>query len=79
MALKSLGGSSWLCAIVTGGIETDALPWLPHSVEGHALETHPGELFSRQIERFLDAVRGWIAAGDTIWLVASGAWQARLL
>ena len=33
--------------IVTGGIESDQLPWLPHAVEGYAQETHPGELFSR--------------------------------
>lgn len=59
--------------IVTGGIETGDEPWLPRAVEGHAQETHPGELFSRQIERFLEAVRGWIAAGDTVLLVVNGA------
>ena len=59
--------------IVTGGIETDDVPWLPRAAEGHALETHPGELFSRQIERFLEAVRAWIAAGDTVLLVVNGA------
>ncbi|HEV8019783.1 MAG TPA: transcription-repair coupling factor [Candidatus Lustribacter sp.] len=59
--------------VVTGGIETGALPWLPDAVEGFALETHPGELFSRQIERFLEAVREWIGAGDTVLLVVNGA------
>jgi transcription-repair coupling factor (superfamily II helicase) len=59
--------------ILTGGIETDQLAWLPVAVEGHALETHPGELFSRQMERFLGAVREWVAAGDTVLLVVNGA------
>ena len=59
--------------VVTGGIETGELAWLPNVVEGYAQETHPGELFSRQIERFLEAVRGWIAAGDTVLLVVNGA------
>ena len=59
--------------IVTGGIETDQLAWLPVAVEGHALETHPGELFSRQMERFLSAVREWVTAGDTVLLVVNGA------
>ena len=59
--------------ILTGGIETGDLPWLPRSAESHALETHPGELFSRQIERFIEAVREWIASGDTVLLVVNGA------
>jgi len=59
--------------VVTGGIETGDLPWLPNIIEGYALETHPGELFSRQIERFFEAVRGWVAAGDTVLLVVNGA------
>jgi transcription-repair coupling factor (superfamily II helicase) len=58
--------------IVSGGIETGALPWLPPTVEGAALETRPGEHFNRQIERFVEAVRGWIAGGETVWLIASG-------
>ena len=59
--------------VVTGGIETGDLPWLPNIIEGYAQETHPGELFSRQIERFFEAVRGWVAAGDTVLLVVNGA------
>jgi transcription-repair coupling factor (superfamily II helicase) len=59
--------------IVTGGIESGDLSWLPRAVEGFALETHPGELFSRQVERFLEAVRGWVAAGETVLLVVNGA------
>ena len=59
--------------VVTGGIETGDVPWLPNIVEGYAQETHPGELFSRQIERFLTATREWVAAGDTVLLVVNGA------
>jgi transcription-repair coupling factor (superfamily II helicase) len=59
--------------IVSGGIESDARSWLPPVAQGYALETHPGELFSRQIERVLEAVRAWIAAGDTVLLVVNGA------
>jgi transcription-repair coupling factor (superfamily II helicase) len=59
--------------IVTGGIESGESAWLPHAVEGFALETHPGEAFSRQVERFLEAVRGWIATGETVLLVVNGA------
>jgi transcription-repair coupling factor (superfamily II helicase) len=58
--------------VVTGGIETGGIAWLPTIVEGFALETRPADHFNRQIERFVDAVRGWIRAGDTVWLVASG-------
>ena len=58
--------------ILTGGIESDGADWLPRAVEAFALETHPGDLFSRQIERFLEALRGWIAAGDTVLLVVNG-------
>jgi transcription-repair coupling factor (superfamily II helicase) len=59
--------------IVSGGIESGDQPWLPRAIEGFAQATHPGELFSRQIERFLGAVRDWVAAGETVWLVVNGA------
>jgi transcription-repair coupling factor (superfamily II helicase) len=59
--------------IVTGGIESSDQSWLPHAVEGFALETHPGDLFSRQMERFIAAVREWTTAGETVWLVVNGA------
>ncbi len=59
--------------IVTGGIEAGDQAWLPHAVQGFALETHPGELFSRQIERFLQSVREWLSAGETVWLIVNGA------
>jgi transcription-repair coupling factor (superfamily II helicase) len=59
--------------VLTGGIEAGDQPWLPRVAEGFAQETHPGELFSRQMERFLQAVRDWVAAGETVWLVVNGA------
>jgi len=59
--------------VLTGGIEAGDQRWLPHVAEGFALETQPGDLFSRQMERFLQAVRDWVAAGETVWLVVNGA------
>lgn len=58
--------------VITGGIETGTQSWLPTLLDEVALETRPGELFSRQIERFVESVRGWVASGETVWLVASG-------
>ena len=58
--------------VVTGGIEAGDQPWLPRIVEGFAQETHPGDLFSRQIDRFVHAVREWVSAGETVWLVVNG-------
>jgi len=59
--------------VLTGGIEAGDQPWLPRAAEGFALATQPGDLFSRQMERFLQAVRDWVAAGETVWLVVNGA------
>jgi transcription-repair coupling factor (superfamily II helicase) len=59
--------------VVTGGIETGELTWLPRLLEGYVLETRPAEHFNRRVELFTQAVREWIAAGETLWLVASGA------
>ncbi|HTJ28786.1 MAG TPA: transcription-repair coupling factor [Candidatus Limnocylindria bacterium] len=59
--------------VVTGGIETGELGWLPRILEGFVLETRPAEHFNRRIELFTTAVREWVAAGETLWLVASGA------
>ncbi len=59
--------------VLTGGIEASTHAWLPHIAEGFAQETHPGELFSRQMERFIQAVRAWVSAGETVWLVVNGA------
>jgi transcription-repair coupling factor (superfamily II helicase) len=59
--------------VVTGGIETGELDWLPRVLDSFVLETRPAEHFSRRIEMFTQAVREWIAAGETVWLVASGA------
>jgi transcription-repair coupling factor (superfamily II helicase) len=59
--------------VMTGGIEAGDVPWLPAAAQGFALETHPAELFSRQLERFFEAVRTWVAAGDTVLLVVNGS------
>ena len=37
------------------------------------LETRPAEHFNRRIELFTRQVCEWVAAGDTVWLVATGA------
>ena len=58
---------------MTGGIEAGDLPWLPRSAETFVLETRPAEHFNRRIELFTQQVRDWVAAGDTVWLVATGA------
>jgi len=58
---------------ITGGIETGDLAWLPAAMEGFVLETRPAEHFNRRIEMFTQAVREWVAAGETLWIVASGA------
>jgi transcription-repair coupling factor (superfamily II helicase) len=59
--------------VITGGIEAEATPWLPPSAQSFVLETRPAEHFNRRVELFLTAVKGWLGAGDTVWLVASGA------
>jgi transcription-repair coupling factor (superfamily II helicase) len=59
--------------VVSGGIEGGEQRWLPRALESFVLETRPAEHFNRRIEMFVQAVREWVAAGDTVWLVASGA------
>ncbi len=59
--------------VVTGGIEAGDVPWLPRAMESFVLETRPAEHFNRRIELFTQAVRDWVAAGETVWLVANGA------
>ncbi len=59
--------------VLSGGIEAGELSWLPASAQSFVLETRPAEHFSRRIELFISAVKGWVGAGDTVWLVASGA------
>ncbi len=59
--------------IVTGGIEAGDVRWLPRVMESFVLETRPAEHFNRRIELFTQAVRDWVAAGETVWLVANGA------
>jgi transcription-repair coupling factor (superfamily II helicase) len=58
---------------VTGGIEAGDVHWLPRAMESFVLETRPAEHFNRRVELFAQAVREWVAAGDTVWLVANGA------
>ena len=60
--------------IVSGAIEGEgATTWLPRVLENFVLETRPAEHFNRRIEMFLEAVRSWVGAGETVWLVATGA------
>jgi transcription-repair coupling factor (superfamily II helicase) len=59
--------------IVSGGIEAGEVRWLPRPLDAFVLETRPAEHFNRRIELFTQQVREWVAAGDTVWLVASGA------
>ena len=59
---------------ITGGIEAAGdLAWLPRSLDDFVLETRPAEHFNRRIELFVNSVNEWVAAGETVWLVASGA------
>ncbi|MBV8297945.1 MAG: transcription-repair coupling factor [Candidatus Eremiobacteraeota bacterium] len=59
--------------ILSGGIDAGDLHWLPPAAESFVLETRPAEHFNRRLELFTQAVRAWVAAGETVWLVASGA------
>jgi transcription-repair coupling factor (superfamily II helicase) len=59
--------------VVTGGIEAGELTWVPRALDAFVLETRPAEHFNRRIELFTQQVRDWVAAGDTVWLVANGA------
>ena len=58
---------------MTGGIEAGDLGWLPRPLDSFVLETRPAEHFNRRIELFTQQVREWVAGGDTVWLVATGA------
>jgi transcription-repair coupling factor (superfamily II helicase) len=59
--------------IVPGAIEGESASWLPRSLESFVLETRPVEHFNRQITMFLEQVKTWVGAGETVALVASGA------
>jgi transcription-repair coupling factor (superfamily II helicase) len=63
--------------LLTGGIESGAPAWLPPSLADFVLETRPAEHFNRRLELFVTALRDWVAAGDTVWLVATGASRLR--
>ncbi len=59
--------------VIPGAIEGGGLDWLPPSLESFVLETRPVEHFNRQLTMFLDTVKTWVAGGETVALVASGA------
>ena len=60
--------------IFPGGIESaHALEWLPRATESGVLQAQPADHFNRQIELFTQSLRDWVAAGDTVLLVTSGA------
>ncbi|HKU66255.1 MAG TPA: transcription-repair coupling factor [Candidatus Baltobacteraceae bacterium] len=60
--------------IFPGGIESaHALDWLPRATESGVLQAQPADHFNRQIELFTQSLREWVAAGDTVVLVTSGA------
>ena len=60
--------------VLPGAIEGALDPaWLPHSLERFVLETRPAEHFNRQISLFLESVKAWAAAGETVALVSNGA------
>ncbi len=61
------------CLVFPGAIEHTQPAWLPSVQEKFVLETRPAEHFNRQITHFIDAVRGWSQAGETVLLVVSGA------
>jgi transcription-repair coupling factor (superfamily II helicase) len=58
---------------LTGGIEAAGVPWLPRALDAFVLETRPAEHFNRRIELFTQQVREWVSAGETVWLVTTGA------
>jgi transcription-repair coupling factor (superfamily II helicase) len=59
--------------VIPGAIEGEPAPWVPPVLDSFVLETRPVEHFNRQITMFLDQVRTWVDAGETVALVASGA------
>ncbi|HTD33214.1 MAG TPA: transcription-repair coupling factor, partial [Candidatus Elarobacter sp.] len=58
---------------LTGGIEAAEVPWLPRALDAFVLETRPAEHFNRRVELFTKQVREWVGAGETVWLVTTGA------
>ncbi len=59
--------------VVTGGIEAGEVAWVPQVRDAFVIETQPAEHFNRRVELFVSTVKEWVAAGDSVWLVASGA------
>jgi transcription-repair coupling factor (superfamily II helicase) len=60
--------------IFPGGIESaQSVDWLPRVTESGVLQAQPADHFNRQIELFTQSLRDWVAAGDTVLLVTSGA------
>ena len=59
---------------LTGAIENPAdQTWLPKFKDALVIEARPVDHFNRQIELMLQTVRGWIAQGDRVVFVSSGA------
>ena len=60
--------------VFPGGIESPhSTEWVPQILDSFVLETHPAEHFNRQIELFTQSLREWVANGETVVLVTSGA------
>jgi transcription-repair coupling factor (superfamily II helicase) len=56
-----------------GAIElaAPAIDWLPPVLESFVLECLPVEHFNRQVALFSEALREWIAGGETIYIVSA--------
>ncbi len=55
-----------------GGIETAShAGWIEPALESHVLECVPAEHFNRQIALFSAAMREWMDAGETVFIVSS--------
>ncbi|HZZ65594.1 MAG TPA: DEAD/DEAH box helicase, partial [Candidatus Baltobacteraceae bacterium] len=60
--------------ILPGAIESaDELRWMPQVRESFVLQAQPADHFNRQIEMFTQSLREWVAAGEAVLLVTSGA------
>ncbi|MDE2572194.1 MAG: hypothetical protein KGM44_06685, partial [bacterium] len=64
---------------IPGGIEAEHPAWLPPALETYALGCANAEHFNRSIDLFLTAAREWLAAGETLAIVSTGATRIREL
>ncbi len=55
-------------AIELGGASSD---WVPRVIDSFVLECLPVEHFNRQVALFSQALRNWIASGETVFIVSS--------